>query len=327
MSLSNRYLSAGLGLAAIFASAWALLGARPSATARLESRPMSPTTAARVSGDRLYDSGDYKTARAEYETLVATYAQSRDTDIQDEVAVARIRLGYLYAKENDFAGSRRIFRQAAEEYGGNGYSSQFGTQPEQALYQAAVTYVAEGKSEEARAAFVSFIKQHQHSPLVHAAFNRLVRLDNGTARPEYERLLQTAVSSREAHLRRQLALCGPKALQFALEQLGQPGQSVDALAELCQTDDQGTTMTGMINALKARGLEGTGLKLAFHDLPTLPLPAIWLSDQHFLVITEVNGRNLEVYDPVDESLTVRELPNKNLNTYTLDIIKITRAKK
>jgi ABC-type bacteriocin/lantibiotic exporter with double-glycine peptidase domain len=101
---------------------------------------------------------------------------------------------------------------------------------------------------------------------------------------------------------------------------------IESIARACKTSEGGTTMAEMIGALRSFGLTATGYRLAFSDLVSLPLPAIWLDQKHYLVIEHVEGRMLTIYDPVDNSIKERELPEKGLHTQTLDIIKITRVK-
>ncbi|MBA3725795.1 MAG: tetratricopeptide repeat protein [Armatimonadetes bacterium] len=288
---------------------------------------LSPAFLARSSGDRLYEKGDYKSARSHFESLVEKNKGSKDPDVQDQVGIARLRLGYIASKEGDFQEARTIFVQAAEEYKGRGFGTQYGTLPEQADYQAAVCLQAGGSLSKARQAYLDFIKENQLSPLVHSAYSRLVRLNGGKPSAKYEKLIQSAISAREAHVRKQMAICGPKAVRevLARHKLRLPG--LDEISKLCGTDDSGTSMAGMIKALKAQGLGATGLSLAFEDLETLPLPAIWLEAGHFLVITKVHGKSAEVYDPVDDSLSMRELPSANLDNYILNVIKIERELK
>ncbi len=60
-------------------------------------------------------------------------------------------------------------------------------------------------------------------------------------------------------------------------------------------------MADMIRALKSFGLLASGYRLAFKDLSSLSLPAIWLDQKHYLVILQVDGRLLTIYDPVANS--------------------------
>lgn len=285
----------------------------------------APPPSAMELGDGLYENGDLAAAKTKYQSFVIANHESPDPDVQDQVAVARLRLGYVAAKEENFEEAREVLLEAADEYGGHGYSSEFGTLPDQAKYQAAVCLIADGKEAEAEQAFEHFIKENGKSPLAHAAFRRLVRLNNGKAKPEHEELIQAAVSEREAYIRRQQALCGPKAVLEIIKRHKMPIVELDELAKQCSMDDdKGTTITGMIAGLKANGLVGTGLKLAYRDLEGLPLPAIWLENRHYLVILEEVGQVLTVYDPADDTISNREITAEDSGELTLDVIKITK---
>ena len=249
-----------------------------------------PEPSARALGDRHYSAGDLIAAKSSYETFVAEFRHDPDPGVQDEVAIARLRLGYVAAKDKDFEEARRVLLEASEEYRGNGHSSDYGTLPEQARYQAAVCLAAQGNTVSAEKAFVEFITDNGMSPLAHAAFRRLQRLNGGTAKPEHEALIQKAVTERESHIRRQKSLCGPKSIKQVLKLLKRPDVDLEVLARQCSMDDtKGTTMAGMIAGLGANGLSGTGIKLAYRDLGAEKLPLIWLDNSHYLVIIEAHG--------------------------------------
>ena len=328
---STKTLGGLAACGALLVGGWSLFGyAEERGTAEYRELPkpseMSPVAKARFSGDSAYESGDYASARTAYLEVIEANKTNPDLNVQDEVAVSRIRLGYLHAKEGDFESARSVFLEAAEDYAGNGYNSEFGTLPEQATYQAAVCLVAEGRGSAAERAFVTFIEENPHSALTQAAFRRLVQLNDGEAKAEHQALVQRATTAREAYQRRQQALCGPKAVAEVLRRLSISGADLDEIAKRCETTDSGTTMAGMIKALESFDLKATGYRLAYRDLKSLSVPAIWLQGDHYLVIISVDGRKIEIFDPASESISSRTLPEKDLHRYTLDILKITREK-
>lgn len=313
------------GVLTIGVGSWALLGARPSASTSFEAERFKPPTewAAISAADHFYASAKYDAATAAFEAFVEEHRENSDPFIQDGVAVARIRLGYLASKEGDFATAKTRFIEASRDYRGTSHSSEYGTLPQQADYQAAVCRTKLSPNS-AAAQLEVFIEKNPLSPMTHAAFRRLQALNGGVATPRQEALMQAAVTKREKHLKWQLALCGPKAVLEVMRRHSLPLPSAEEVASKCETTDKGTTMTGMVRGLEAYGFAGTGYELAARDLHELPLPSIWLNADHYLVILKVDGRRFEVYDPVGDTVEWQELPQHAFDTLTLKVIKVTR---
>lgn len=313
------------GAITICVGSWALLGARPAEPTGFDVEGFTPPAewSAISAADHLYASAKYEEAAAAFESFVDEHKEDSDPFVQDSVAVARIRLGYLASKDGDFATAKTRFIEASKDYRGTGHGNEYGTLPQQADYQAAVCRT-KLLPESAAKQLEMFIQENPLSPMTHAAFRRLETLNGGAATDKQEALMQIAVTKREQHLKWQLALCGPKAILEVLRRNSLPLPSVDEVAAKCETTEKGTTMKGMVAGLDAYGFSGVGYEFAAKDLRELPLPSIWLNDDHYLVILKVDRRRLEVYDPVGDTVEWQELPQQNFDNQTLNVIKVTR---
>jgi hypothetical protein len=89
-------------------------------------------------------------------------------------------------------------------------------------------------------------------------------------------------------------MCGPSALQKLLKTQGVE-VSQSELAELAGTDETGTTMLGLVEAAKAKGLELAGVEAP--EAGGLPQPFIaYVNHNHFLVVREVRDDSVVVLD-------------------------------
>ena len=60
-------------------------------------------------------------------------------------------------------------------------------------------------------------------------------------------------------------MCGPAALEFVCKELGVNTDQKE-LARLAKTDREGTSMYGLVQAAKAKGLKASGVRLTFNQL-------------------------------------------------------------
>jgi len=293
----------------------------------LDNSPMAatkkvrPSTLVRISADRLYGS-DAKAASAAYERIVADLGDSKSPKDQDEVAIARMRLGYIAGKEKDFGGARRHFLDAATKYRGSGASlAGYGTIPAQARYQAAVCLAAEGKQVEAKREFVLILKERPASVLIQAAHRRLSTLDDRNS-STYDDLLQKAIQSQEKAVRFELSTCGPKAIQYLLTRIGARPKDYKELAKACGTTDAGTTIEGMRKGLASCGIRSEGLLLSSADFAKLEDPALWLQLDHYVVVLDVKPLEALVYDPKYSGERKISLPVDEHGTFQAAVIKV-----
>lgn len=278
-----------------------------------------PIRLERQVSDRLYASEPAK-AEVGYREFIERHEESPSPKVQDEVAAARLRVGYLAARENDFAKARTTFLEAEEKYKGEGsMGADFGGLKDQAAYQAAVCLMAEKKTDEALRAFQAFIRDYPLSPLTHAAHRRLEMLAP-EEQAQHDALLQTAVTAQEKHIRFETSVCGPKVISHVLESLGRPQKDYKEIAKLCGTTDDGTTLEGMRKGIKALGLESFGYELNREDFLRLKAPAILLQGDHYVALVSFTADYAIVYDPVRGGETKLPLPKPGQTDFSIPVL-------
>jgi len=95
--------------------------------------------------------------------------------------------------------------------------------------------------------------------------------------------------------------CGPACIASLLAAYGRH-ESVSRIRQHCRTGPEGTTMLGMIKALKHYGFEARGLQGSMQHVDKLPHPFIAhvLKDSglhHYLVVQKSSKRGMRVMDP------------------------------
>ncbi|MEN4018792.1 MAG: C39 family peptidase [Methanobacterium sp.] len=91
--------------------------------------------------------------------------------------------------------------------------------------------------------------------------------------------------------------CGPAALATVLNNLGVHATEQELIV-LAGTDSSGTTMHGLSEAAKAKGLSATGMKLSVDDLrPNNIVHIILDGEGHYSVIREVSENSVYLADP------------------------------
>ncbi|RYG49640.1 hypothetical protein EON79_00570 [bacterium] len=237
-----------------------------------------------------------------------------------KVAEARLREGHRAAKSKDWKAARAQFLIAAKTPAPKSSVGPFGSLSDQGLYQAAATLAGEGRAEEAKRAFLSFLKERPGSPLVHAAKKRVDRFGDAAASDEAERLLQAAIARQEKRIRFEMSVCGPKAVARILASLGKRAPSYKKLAEECGTRDSGTTLEGLRKGLKGRGVESWAYRLNREDLLEAPLPAILLYGDHYVVLERIDEKSLAFFDPSTGATERRATPLPEAIDFSIDAI-------
>ena len=292
---------------------FALMSTSGSRTAR------PPVAKPILSGDQFYASQPAK-AKSEYESFVENNRSSADKKVQDKVGQARMKLAYLTAKSEGFAAARTVFKTTEAEYKGEGLmNADFGGIKDNAAYQAAVCLIAEGKKKEAEAELRDFIRNYPLSPMVHVAHRRLKRL-NGETTPEDDVLLQKAVEAQEKKIRVETAMCGPRCIVKMLELLGKPAKDYKEIAKLCGTTEKGTTLKGMRQGLLAVGLPMFGFTVNRRDFENIPLPALLLAQDHYVVITKITSTVADVFDPTLDRMDQVRLPAIDTPEFTATVL-------
>lgn len=280
----------------------------------------------RLEVDNTYASADPKLAIDAYSNFIAEHTASPDPQVQDEVGNAKLRIGYVLAKSHDYARAREVLLDAEKGYKGSGESSpDFGGLKDQAAYQAAVCLMAGGKHADATQAFFDFLKNYELSPLVHAARRRLIDLNGGKTSPKIDALLEKAVEEQQKRAAFEMSTCGPKAIQRLLRLLGIESKPYAAIARICKTTTQGTTLLGMQHGLRSLGIRAYGYELNQSDFESMPLPAIWLTGNHYLVVERFENGMAVVYDPLvqrDRPVKYAEKDGSNFSATVLTTTKM-----
>jgi len=91
--------------------------------------------------------------------------------------------------------------------------------------------------------------------------------------------------------------CGPAALATVLQRLG-VNTTEDELAELAGTTEDGTTMQGLLEASRAKGVNATGMKLNISELRENMI-AYTINDGtgHYTVINGITNDTVKLADP------------------------------
>lgn len=253
-----------------------------------------------------------KDAAKDPKGFIAKNEASKDVKVQTAVTRSRMSEAYQSAQKKDFAKARAEFIEASYKHKGtDAMNPAYGTLTDQAAYQAIVCLEGEGKKDEAAKEYRKFMQERKLSPLIHACFRRLERLNGDKPKPEDEALLQAGIDGQEKQIRFETSVCGPKALEKLLPLYGKPAMSYKELAKLAGTNDEGTTMEGMKKACESLGLQPVGLELNAKDLLELTKPTIWLIEQHYVVIEEIKGGKALLFDPRFRSEEWVDLPKAN----------------
>lgn len=288
--------------------------------------PLHPVTKERMEADELYAKRDLKAARKAYEAIIARNEHSGDKKAQDEVASARMHLGYVLAKTEGYAKAREVFLAAAKSYKGTGaMDPEYGRSDDQAAYQAAVCLVAEGKKDEARKEFRAIVKDRPKSPVIYQAFRRMQRL--GDPNKGEQALMQASINTQESWMKFEMSVCGPKSIAYLLERLGKPAKDYHEIAKLCHTDEHGTTMQQMRDALRELGFKCEGLLVNRKDFAELATPAIWLDQDHYVVLLAVKKNTAEVYDSRYSDRCTVKLPDEDDASFSATVLVIQNLPK
>ena len=118
-------------------------------------------------------------------------------------------------------------------------------------------------------------------------------------------------------------LCGPKCMLTICQKFGLKAD-IDELTRLSQSDEKnGTSLAGLCNAAKDKGLEAVGMKISAEELAGLKVPAIaHLWTNHFVIVEADGTGRLKVTDPPNEAklVSVEEF-KKDFSSFALLVSK------
>lgn len=253
-------------------------------------------------------------------TFIAKNENSKDIKVQTLVTRARMTDAYNLAKKKDYTAARTEFVEASYMHKGtDAMSPDYGTLPDQAAYQAIVCLDAEGKRDEARKEYRKFMEERKLSPLIHACFRRLERL-NGKPLEEDQALLESGIAAQEDRIKFETSVCGPKCLEKVLPILGAQAVSYKELAKLCGTTEKGTTMEGLKKGAEKLGLKPVGLELNNQDFLNMKKPFIWIQADHYLAVLEIKNNRVHIYDPRFNIDDWRDLPKEDDPSFRAQVL-------
>ncbi|MFH0756278.1 MAG: peptidase domain-containing ABC transporter [Bacteroidota bacterium] len=104
--------------------------------------------------------------------------------------------------------------------------------------------------------------------------------------------------------------CGPACISSVMAHYGMR-IPVSRIRQLARTDHQGTSMYGMVQALKQLDFEARGLQGSADHMDKLPLPFIAHlvrkdGNHHYVTVYNVNGKSLKIMDPADGEIKRRQ---------------------
>jgi RHS repeat-associated protein len=221
---------------------------------------------------------DYASAVSYYQHCLDTYGRSVSREIHDHAS-----LGLTYASISLGEVSPSTIVQALynhlQTYPENFFN------PEVHL-ELANTYNKYEMYDDAIAAYEQVIKKYPNTNGARSAQSELDYL--------YTNVVGTMQIARKSDSGVSAQMCGPIALAKLLQAQGVNVSSED-LAKLAGTDGTGTTMLGLVEAAKSKGIEITGVRAA--SLASLKTPFIaHVNGDHFVVVRQVTDDKVTVDD-------------------------------
>ncbi|OHB77418.1 MAG: hypothetical protein A2Z25_01290 [Planctomycetes bacterium RBG_16_55_9] len=230
--------------------------------------PALPRILAHV-GDQYQRVGKYENAEALYRQVIDIVPLTeRAADVQGAI-------GWTYVK-------RELYDQAAREYGKVVEIYPKSNWAPNGQFWVAQCYYKKGDLEQAVAEYQKVIEMYPDSKQAGFARRRIAVIQDmqDHAVPPRPEMNQSETGQISAD-----CSCGPSALVVLA---GLLGVSLDGqeMTQLAGTDEQGlTSMYGLAQAARAKGLKATGMKLSFEDLNKLGKPVIaFVGGTHFTVI-------------------------------------------
>jgi ABC-type bacteriocin/lantibiotic exporter with double-glycine peptidase domain len=117
-------------------------------------------------------------------------------------------------------------------------------------------------------------------------------------------------------------VCGPKAAGYLLEALGKGKFQLEDLTKLCGTTKKGTSLEGLRSALKQKGVSTKGMLLNRVDFGKMPLPAIWLGEDHYYVVTRMGIAEVTVFDPAIDKEVSLDIPVLDDNDFAATVLVV-----
>jgi hypothetical protein len=323
-------VATGLGVA-VFTSRTSMLpqASTPAQPKPSATTPSAPPPAAIDRALGAYSAGKYREAETAAAHVIRSASSSQDPALKQQAARARWVHAFAAARRKDLPVARERFallRAEAARLPDKGKpEAKLGENPptleEEGAYQHAVLTAALGEESAAEREFIAFMREYPESPLVHAAVKRIARMHGGNIPPEADAAWKAAmatVQARERKRQREASMCGPEVLAELLDRLRRPegekerlregarggegerGESreIGRLAKELGTDEHGTSLKALQEALKRRGIVSKGLKLTWAGLRKQRLPMVALvKPGHYVIVEAAPADFVRVWDP------------------------------
>jgi hypothetical protein len=231
-------------------------------------------------------------------------AEALRAGAKDPVAIARaerttLQASYALARKGDYEGAReQLLAVTKMPKGVETFHPDWGSNRDQAFYQAAVCLYAQGKKDEAAKEFRAFIRDNWQSPLLMKAFRRLAMINGGEATPADEALYQASFDRQQKQAQIMAASCGPRTVAYLGKTFSRELPPYDDLVKLCGTDERGSTLANLSRALTTLGMQNQGMEVNRTDFNRLKPPFVWLRDSHYVVVTARSASDVTVWNPL-----------------------------
>lgn len=270
-------------------------------------------------------------AQVELESIVKAAEAKSGKEAVETAHVARMRLGYVHAKQGDYKAARKVLLTSAKAVAAAGSEEAVTSLSDQAVYQAAICLLGDGDQAGAKRELFAFLQQRPESSLAHAAHRRLVRLTDGAERAKADRLMQRSVVVRAEKARLEAVSCGPKLVKLLVAIRTRREVAEEEAARRCGMTERGTSFDGIRRAFRSYGIESYGLMLNREDLLALPAPFILSGENHFVAVLERNGDVAVIHDPASGRSTqvnfARQLAADALNpVLTFEVPTLNRRR-
>lgn len=218
---------------------------------------------------------------------------------QEETSRAYRGLAFARAGQGDFASAYATLGALISDYSSQGENPfnyfTFTTTLQDLAYQKALALAAGGQQAEAVAELKAFVAKYPDSYLAVRAQQRIDALNPQPA--DHSAAAPQPIETPSVPPGAESCVCGPVALQAALSRLGHE-VDLDTLVQSAGTNEEGTTMAGLVAAAGAQGVQAYGLHLPKPQLARIHLPAVVLWYDHFVTVTAVAADQITYYDPL-----------------------------
>jgi len=271
--------------------------------------PLISFKAKRLYAELLRQRGEGEKAKGIFISLLSL--PSKDPSLRAEQARASLALAqcFLTQPNPDLQKALSLFQQASEQFSDAKERDEDGSSPScKAAFNVGLLLLRMGRKTEGISALRSFIARHQDC--CYLAFRAREKLEGMGVLPRLGFLPSPVKVNGLSHRR---VDCGPKALAFALKEMGVVnGGSVKEVAKeigkRVKMDKYGTTFEELRKAAKTFHVLSEGVYGGEEALLSFPKPVIaWVNRSHFVTVLSVKGwgrwKRVAFYDPATERIS------------------------